>query len=200
MSRATILIDGGYFDNINDYSRDRYGSPIDIYQLSLELCSEFDVELMRTKFYHAMPYIDDGQSAEAQQEQRRSAQSFFDTIDNIRQCQFEEKGRVKLEHADCPDCGNHFTFPSQKGVDVGIAVDLVEMASDPNSPNSFIILSGDEDQKHAVRAAKNNHVTVFLAYAYDPSYDLYSAQALRQEVDDQINIVDGLVEGVPLHS
>lgn len=194
--QATVLIDGGYFDNINDYSRSEHSSAIDIHDFATELCAEFDYTLLRAKFYHAMPYIDEDDPNS--EEQRRKAQSFFDTIDNIQQVQFEEKGRVKLEHTNCPDCSSHFTFPSQKGVDVGIAVDLVEMAADPNSPSAYILVSGDEDLKHAVRAAKDNHANVFLGYAYDRSYDLYSAEALRQEVDHQMNVVDGLVSSATM--
>ncbi len=32
--KATVLVDGGYFDNINDYSRDEYSNPIDLHQFA----------------------------------------------------------------------------------------------------------------------------------------------------------------------
>jgi uncharacterized LabA/DUF88 family protein len=186
--KAIILIDGGYYDHINNFYRDEIDSSgIDIYQLSLYLCDWFDVKLLRTKFYHTLPYMDDDPTEE-QQSRRQSQQSFFDTLDSKRKCQFEEKGRVKLDHADCPECGKHFRTKSQKGTDVGIAVELVEMACDKNAPDAFILISGDEDLKHAVRAAKDNHANVFLGYAYKSSHDLYSAQELRNEVDHKMNI------------
>lgn len=103
---------------------------------------------------------------------------------------------MKQERKNCPDCGSRFTSSSQKGVDVGIAVDLVKMASNANAPDTFILVSGDEDLKHAVRAAKDNHANVYLGFAYDPSHSLYSAQQLRQEVDHQINVVDGFLADV----
>jgi len=188
--RAIVLVDGGYFDYINNYSRDVHDSPIEIHQFSEELCAEFGLDLLRTKYYNAMPYNDGTDEAE---QRLQKAQSFFDTVDSIRQTQFEEKGRVKEEHHTCPECNEQFIDESQKGVDVGIAVDLVEMAADTNSPPAYILVSGDEDLKHAVRAAKDKHANVYLGYAYDPSHDLYSAEALRQEVDDMMNVADGLV-------
>lgn len=188
--RAIILVDGGYFDHINKYSKDQYGNGIDLYQLSLHLCDNFGVKLLRTKYYHSLPYIPNDPTEE-ERERQQSAQSFFDTIDSLRKCQFEEKGRVKREHADCPECDEHFTTRSQKGVDVGIAVDLVEMACDTNAPEAFILLSGDEDLKHAVRAAKDNHANVYLSYGFDQSAEIYSAQALRSEVDHKFNLLSG---------
>lgn len=197
--KAIILVDGGYFDNINSYCRSEFGDGIDLFHASRKICVEFGTELLRTKFYHSLPYVDSDNPTREQKERRRGAQSFFDTLDSQRKCQFEEKGRVKMSHADCPECGEHFRTPSQKGVDVGIAVDLVEMACDRNAPDAFILVSGDEDLKHAVRAAKDNHANVFLAYAYNPSYDLYSAQALRNEADHKLNLADGdFLEGVTL--
>ena len=194
--RAVILVDGGYYTNVNYYCEDEFGKKIDLHAMSEKLCDEFGFDLLRTKFYHARPYLDEDNPTDEQEKSRRQAQSFFDTIDNLPRCQFEEKGRVKLDHADCPKCNNHFRFKSQKGVDVGIAVDLVQMASDKNAPDAFIIISGDEDLKHAMRAAKDNHASVFLAHAYNRRHELYSAQSLRQEADQTFNIADGFLSDV----
>lgn len=194
--KATVLVDGGYFDYVNDYSREVHGDAIDLHDFADKIAGAFDCDLLRCNFYHAFPYVDDDNPTEKQLSRRKSAQSFFDTLDGKPKCQFEENGRVKQQRETCPDCGSRFKSPSQKGVDVGIAVDLVNMASNRNAPEAFIVVSGDEDLKHAVRAAKDNHANVYLGFAYDPSHSLYSAQQLRQEVDDQINIVDGFLSDV----
>jgi uncharacterized LabA/DUF88 family protein len=194
--KATVLVDGGYFDYVNDYCRDEYDEAVDLHDFADKLARAFGCNLLRCNFYHAFPYIDDDEPTDHQIERRQSAQSFFDTLDGKPKCQFEEKGRVKKERQNCPDCSSSFTSPTQKGVDVGIAVDLVKMASDRNSPDAFILVSGDEDLKHAVRAAKDNHANVYLGFAYDPSHGLYSSQQLRQEVDHQINVVDGFLSDV----
>jgi uncharacterized LabA/DUF88 family protein len=190
--RAIILIDGGYFDYINSHCNDSNGAKIDLVAFSKRLCTEFGLDILRTKYYHAEPYIDDHKPTKQQEERLSDTQSCFYTIKIHERGQFEEKGRVKMESHDCPECNERFRQPSQKGTDVGIAVDLVEMAANKNAPEAFILVSGDEDLKHAVRAAKNNHAVVNLGFAYNPSADLYSAQALRNEVDDKTNVVDFL--------
>lgn len=179
--RAVLLVDGGYYSNIDYFCRDTAGGKLDLVALSNRLCDEFDCDLLRTKFYHAYPYRSDSPTQD-EQERYRKTQSFFDAIDNLRECQFVEKGRVKQEHADCPECDEHFTHPSQKGVDVGIAVDLVEMAYQ-GSADAFILLSGDEDLKHAVSAAKERLANVYLAFAANSDHGLYVSSQLSQEVD-----------------
>lgn len=194
--KAVILIDGGYFDHINGYCESEFGSRVDFYKLSQKLCQKFNAEHLRTKYYHAYPYKDDDDPTDAQIRSHQKAQSFFDTIDNIDKYQFENKGRVKQERHTCVECGETFRDESQKGVDVGIAVDLVEMAYEQHSPDVFILISGDEDLHHAVDAAKETLSNVYLAYAYNPSYDLYSSQKLRQVVDAKVNIADGFLSNV----
>lgn len=194
--KSVVLVDGGYFDYINDYSREVHGSAINLHDFADKLARVFGGELLRCKFYHAYPYVDDDDPTEEQLRRRESTQSFFDTLDSQPKCQFTEKGRVKKERETCPECGTRFYFPSQKGVDVGIAVDLVKMASDKNSPGAFVLVSGDEDLTHAVRAAKDNHANIYLGYAYESSYNLYSSEQLRQEVDHQVNVVDGFLSDV----
>jgi uncharacterized LabA/DUF88 family protein len=184
--KAVVMVDGGYYDNVSWYLRDTKDEKLDLHKLSLHLCDYFDTKLLRTKFYHSMPYRSNNPTEEQEKRYRRK-QSFFDTLDNLPKCQFEEKGRVKQGHADCPSCGEHFTTPSQKGVDVGIAVDLVEMAYQ-NPADAFILISGDEDLKHAVRAAKERLVNVYLAFSADSSHDLYVSSELSKEVDSAINM------------
>lgn len=194
--KAVVLIDGGYFDHINNYSLDEHGARVDFYKISVKLAQTFNSELLRTKYYHAYPFKDDSDPTDDQIESREKAQSFFDTVDNIDKHQFVNKGRVREERVTCENCGETFMDANQKGVDVGIAVDLVEMAYDQHSPDVFILISGDEDLTHAVSSAKGTHSNVYLAYAYDPAYDLYSSKQLRQAVDAKVNIVDGFLENV----
>jgi len=132
--RAVILIDGGYFDNINAWAEHKYNAEIDIQQFSKELCDTFNVSLLRSKFYHASPYRDG-------EEDYESRQRYFDAIDNLPNHQFERTGRMREEHFSCSECGEDFEKPKQKGVDVGIAVDLVAMAHQ-NQSDAFILVSG----------------------------------------------------------
>lgn len=190
--RAVIMIDGGYFDNINYYAQDRCGGSIDLEAFSEYLCDEFDVQHLRTKFYHAYPYQSESPSEE-EKEQYARQQKFFDAIDRKRNHQFVERGRVKRQHANCPECEEHFTEPKQKGVDVGIAVDLVEMANQ-NQGQAFILVSGDEDLKHAVEIAKEKLCNVYLAFTADGRESLYVSRKLANEVDDGVNMTPDFLE------
>lgn len=184
--RGVIMIDGGYFDNINYYAQDRCGDTIDLEGFSERFCEEFGVSHLRTKFYHAYPYQSENPDEEEKRQYQRQ-QSFFDAIDRKRNHQFVERGRVKPQHADCPDCDTHFTQPKQKGVDVGIAVDLVEMANQ-NQGQAFILVSGDEDLKHAVEIAKEKLCNIYLAFTADGRDNLYVSKQLANEVDDGVNM------------
>jgi uncharacterized LabA/DUF88 family protein len=198
MSRAIVLVDGGYFDYINNYCRETYGSGVDIQKFGEKIAGHWDTDLLRLKYYHSLPYVDDDNPTRQQEAGRRQTQSFFDTIDNLPRCQHVDAGRVQKVRRNCQECGCSYLDPSQKGTDVQIAVDLVKMAFDAHSPESFVVVSGDEDLKHGMRVAKDTHSNVYLGYAYDPSYDLYSSKILRQESDDMCNVVDGFLSDITL--
>jgi uncharacterized LabA/DUF88 family protein len=171
VTNSVVLIDGGYFDNVNNHVENEHSSPVDVEEFSRALCDHFDTDLLRSKFYHAPPLDDQGVEDMSQR------QSFFDMIDNCHNHQFVRRGRVR------PETG------SQKGVDVGIAVDLVDMAHEQRA-EGFILFSGDEDLTHAVEAAKSTLHNVYVAYAADPDADLYVSQKLTQEADSGLNVIE----------
>ena len=186
--KAVILIDGGYFDNIDNYAQGEAGGEIDFYRFSSELCKEFDCDLLRTKYYNAYPPQDDDPTDD-QKEYYASRQRYYDAINNKRKHQFVEMGRVRDEHADCPECDKHFTYHSQKGTDVGIAVDLLDMAYQ-GTADAFILVSGDEDMTLAVDRAKEELCNVYVAFAtagYHP-YHLYASDKLTTEADGVIRM------------
>lgn len=180
------MVDGGYFDNIDRYAQNQHDKKLSLELLSEKLCGYFDVQHIRTKFYHSYPY----QSEDPTKEERAvysGKQSFFHAIDQKTNHQFVERGRVRRQHADCPECDASFTTPKQKGVDVGIAVDLVEMANE-NQGQAFILVAGDEDLRHAVEIAKEKLCNVYLAFTADSQAGLYVSRKLANEVDDGVNM------------
>jgi uncharacterized LabA/DUF88 family protein len=199
MARAVVLVDGGYFDYVNSYCRDVHGSKVDIQAFGEEIADHFGVDLLRLKYYHSLPYSDINRelTPEEQKENERT-QSFFDTVDDLTNCEHVKAGRVQESQEHCPKCNQTFRDRNQKGTDVQIAVDLAKMAFNQHSPGYFILVAGDEDLIHGVRVAKDTHSNVYLGYAYDQSHQLFSAQLLRQECDDKVNIVDGFLESVTL--
>lgn len=179
--RAVVLIDGGYFDNINSYAHNTFNRPIDVQEFSHTLCDTFDLDLLRSKFYHAPPYQDGNVDYS-------DRQAYFDAIDNMHNHQFEPTGRLRDEYFTCSECNEEFTKPKQKGVDVGIAVDLVDMAHQQQC-DAFILVSGDEDLTHAVERAKDQLANVYLAFAANSAAGLYVSDKLSTEADTAINIV-----------
>jgi len=199
MSRAVVLVDGGYFDYVNSYCGNVHGSKVDMQAFGEKITEHFGADLLRLKYYHSLPHSDqDRELSPQEQEENERTQSFFDTIDNLPNCEHVKAGRVQRSREYCPECGSTYQDRNQKGTDVQIAVDLTKMAFDQHSPESFILVAGDEDMIHGVRVAKDTHSNVYLGYAYDESHQLFSADLLRQECDDKVNIVDGFLESVTL--
>ena len=197
MNRAVVLVDGGYFDHVNTYCSDEHGSKVDIHAFGEKITDHFGADLLRLKYYHALPHSGDELTA-AQRRENRNAQSFFDTVDGLPNCEHVDAGRVQETTEYCPNCESTYTTRSQTGTDVEIAVDLTKMALDRHSPESFVLVAGDEDLVHGVRVAKETHSNVSLGHAYDPDHSLYSQQTLRQECDDTVNIVDGFLDSVTI--
>lgn len=74
--KAIVLIDGGYFDDSNSYCRSEYGDGTDVFPASRKICAEFDTALLRTKFYHSLPYVDSENPTPEQQQRRSGARPF----------------------------------------------------------------------------------------------------------------------------
>ena len=182
--RCVILVDGGYYGTLNQVFEEETGDRIDISKLSQELCNEFDTDHIRTKFYHAYPYQSEEPTPE-EKEHYASRQRFYRAIDNLRNHQFIEVGRVRKEYNECTECDETFYTREQKGVDVGIAIDLVDMAH-KQVANAFIILAGDEDFTMAVNLAKDQLCNVYSAFSV--MNHMRVSQKLTREVDDAFNM------------
>ena len=184
--KAVILMDGGYVENVSDVAEHHHGPEMDIEALSSKLVDEFDVDHVRTKFYHSYPYQDQDPS-EDQQQYYAQRKSFYDAIDRKDKHEFVPRGEVKKHPERCRDCGHTWSNFSQKGVDVGIAVDLVHMAYQ-GGLDSIILVAGDGDLVHAIEAAKDAYVNVFVAYCEDRSSQISYAEDIVTEADRTIEL------------
>ena len=182
--KSVILIDGGYYGAMNRIVRSETGDNIDLEKLSQEVCEEFDSEHIRTKFYHAYPYQSENPDKD-ERERYSNRQSFYDAIDNLRNHQFVEVGRVRKEHNRCKNCGENFQTREQKGADVGIAIDLVDMAHKRIS-DAFIILAGDEDFTMAADLAKDQLCNIYVAFSVHGNMRV--SDKLTTEADDVLNM------------
>lgn len=80
-SKVVILVDGGYFDNLNYYLRNRTGKKLSLEKLSEKIAGS-DTHL-RTKFYNAYPYQSNNPT-QREKDNYWGAQRFFYTINKYR--------------------------------------------------------------------------------------------------------------------
>ena len=180
--KVIILIDGGYFDNLNRHLKKCRGKKINIEKLSSKMCEE--MEHIRTRFYNAAPY----QSANPTPEEKKryqSAQKFKYAINRYKNHEYVEVGRVRLVQTRCPKCKKQFEMPKQKGVDVSIALDLVRMAR-KRVADIFILLSGDEDLTYAVEMAQEELCNVIVYYTFDKNNSIYGSKKLCNKASDRV--------------
>jgi uncharacterized LabA/DUF88 family protein len=173
MNRIAILIDGNNFYKGCQLNFNR--TDVDFRRLGLKLCRAVDGELLRIYYYNA--HVSKAIDPLGFQRQ----QKFFD---NLRATPFIT---LKLGHLVYHRIRNEqgFSsqyFPTEKGIDVQIAVDMIRMGL-LKSCEGVILLSGDSDYIYAVRFAKDLGCNVFVA-----SFPLGGSAELRNEGDGHVMI------------
>lgn len=159
MDKVAVFIDEGYLSNLTkNYFKDSDGKPrrINFSDFSEKLVSEIEGELLRTYYYHCPPY----QSAYPTEEEkvRKSNYDKFNyALRQLRKFQVRS-GRLKKVYNEKgePDF-------MQKGVDVLLAIDMVKLAM-KGAIQKAIIVSGDSDFVPAVRAIKDEGVSMHIFY------------------------------------
>lgn len=186
MSAAAIFVDGGYFDRV---SRD-CGSPrIDFGKLATELARPN--ELLRTYYYHCLPYVSPVPTPE-ELERLEGKKRFFSALNRLNRFEVREG---KLEYRGTDRESERPIF-EQKRVDIYLGVDLVLLAVKQRVSRA-ILITGDSDFLPAIRAAKNEGVLIHLfhgAGAQQPHRDLW------EEADDRTVITPELLHSFLLPS
>lgn len=176
---AAIFIDGGYFDRV---SRD-CGSPrIDFGKLSQELAKPH--ELLRTYYYHCLPYMGPMPSEE-DQARYDNKQRFFNALTRLNRFEVREG---KLEYRGTDRESERPIF-EQKRVDIYLGVDLVMLAAKQRLHRA-ILVTGDSDFLPAIRAAKNEGVIIHLFHGSGPQQP---HKDLWDEVDERTLITPDLL-------
>jgi len=183
-SKVIILVDGGYFDYLNYYLKKKRGKKLSLEKLSKKVVQGDDH--VRTKFYHAYPYQSDNPTP-AEKSKYASIQKFFYSIGRTKNHEFCRVGRVKQKHTKCPKCMDMFARPQQKGVDVGIALDLVKMAR-KRVADKFVLIAGDEDLTGAVDMAQEELSNVVVYYVSDNDYGIFGSIKLSNEASDRFRM------------
>lgn len=140
--RTAWIIDGAYLFNYGQIT----GKMIDIAFLRAELERVVDCQIDAVHYYNG---VNDALPDEACK--------FYDWLRIAR----EDGGAgikvhlyaLKHRAQRCPHCHSAFSKPIQKGVDVGIAVKLVELAA-RNHYDRIILTTGDGDFADAIKCAQ----------------------------------------------
>ena len=180
MGQTAIFVDGGYFDRV---SRD-CGSPrIDFGKLATELARPDD--LLRTYYYHCLPYMS---PVPTQEEEERYAgkQRFFSALNRLNRFEVREG---KLEYRGTDRESGRPIF-EQKRVDIYLGVDLIMLATKQRIHRA-ILITGDSDFLPAIRAAKNEGVLIHLFPGSGPQQP---HRDLWEEVDDRTVITPEILQ------
>jgi uncharacterized LabA/DUF88 family protein len=179
MNAAAIFVDGGYFDRV---SRD-CGSPrIDFGRLATELSRPND--LLRTYYYHCLPYLSPVPTPE-EQERYAGKQRFFSALNRLNRFEVREG---KLEYRGT-DRDSQKPIFEQKRVDIALGVDLAMLAVKQRIGRA-ILITGDSDFLPAIRAAKHEGVIVHLYHGSGPQQP---HRDLWDEVDERTLITPDLL-------
>ena len=179
MGQTAIFVDGGYFDRV---SRD-CGSPrIDFGKLATELAKPDD--LLRTYYYHCLPYMSPVPTPE-EEERFAGKQRFFSALNRLNRFEVRE-GKLEFRGTDRESSRPIF---EQKRVDIFLGVDLVLLAVKQRIHRA-ILITGDSDFLPAIRAAKNEGVVVHLYHGTGPQQP---HRDLWEEVDDRTVITPDLL-------
>jgi uncharacterized LabA/DUF88 family protein len=179
MGQTAIFVDGGYFDRV---SRD-CGSPrIDFGKLATELAKPDD--LLRTYYYHCLPYMSPVPTPE-EEERYAGKQRFFSALNRLNRFEVRE-GKLEFRGTDRDSARPIF---EQKRVDIYLGVDLV-LLSVKQKIHRAILITGDSDFLPAIRAAKNEGVLVHLYHGTGPQQP---HRDLWEEADDRTVITPDLL-------
>lgn len=184
MDRVAIFIDGAYLD----YTlRDDFHTPrIDLGLLAQELSG--GKEILRTYYYHCLPYQSDPPTTE-EAERFGRMQSFISRINRLPRFTVR---LGKLAYRGSRDDGTPIFV--QKRVDIMLGVDLVQLST-KRQVSSAVLVAGDSDFLPAVEIAREEGVLVHLYHGttHRPHRELWDAcderTALSQELIDKVRRV-----------
>jgi uncharacterized LabA/DUF88 family protein len=178
--KAAILIDGAYLEMLMIKEHNR--AQVDYHKLAIGLVKRISrlvgshIELLRTYYYHALPWspLDPN---EEEQERVSKKRGFFHRLEYL------PRFMVKLGRTQRVLNDDGSTTYQQKGVDVMLASDMVYLAS-RGLVDHVILLAPDADYVPAVRLVKDMGVIVHLVHGGN----LAASSEMRKECDERLEL------------
>lgn len=196
MGRLAIFVDGGYIDSL---ARQEFGGVrVDYAKLSAEVTATIDgrtsepVDLLRTLYYHCLPYQSMKPSPEEALRYGR-AQAFYSMLRRL------PRYEVRLGHLAYrgQDAQGQPIF-QQKRVDLLLGLDFALLAG-KHQISHAAVLSGDSDLMPAVATAKLEGVCVWLfhgpARAKTSGKPTYALE-LWEAADERVELTQQFMDGV----
>jgi len=188
MARLAVFIDGGYIGRI---ARDEFKVSPDYGKLSQGITEQIrdrdsePVELLRTLFYHCMPY-QSPKPTTAESERFGQARKFYDALGRLPRFQV----RLGRLHYRGNDSQGHPIF-QQKRVDLLLGLDFALLAGKHQIGHAAII-SGDADLIPAVEVAKQEGVCVWLFHGPEHTY----ARELWDVADERVALTQPFMDSI----
>ncbi len=179
MAATMVFIDGGYLDKVLE--NEHPGKRIDYALLAKELAKPGEV--LRTYYYHCLPY--QSQTPTEDEKQRyRAKHKFMTALENLRRFQVRRGTLTRRQ-----DGRGNWIF-AQKGVDTSICVDMALLAGKGKFTDA-VLVSGDSDLVPAVEAVKPEGVVVTLWHGSRtgnsrPSRELFQVCDERREITTEL--------------
>jgi uncharacterized LabA/DUF88 family protein len=178
MGKAVVLIDGGYLAKVLETIFHR--PPFGFEEFSDLLCQKNGCDRVRTYYYHCRPYQSDPPTP-AEKTRYSEWLKFEVYLGKIPRLDFRP-GRLQR----LPD-GSF----KQKGVDVGLSVDLVKLSC-KGVIDKAILITGDSDFAPAVAVAKEEGIVTILYYAKTPP--MYVHRELLDVCDETYEITKDIID------
>ena len=178
-NRVAIFIDGGYLDKVLE--TEFPNADLSYQKLSAALAGDGDI--LRTYYYHSLPY-QGTPPTEEQQARYSGRRSFFNALERlprytVRLGRLAYVGRSRRG-------GPIF---EQKQVDILLGIDLVLLAA-KHLIQEAILVTGDSDFIPAVTVAKAEGVLVRLYHGVNPHNSLW------QEADERVPFTAPFIESL----
>ena len=180
MAKAAILIDGAYLEMRLIKEHDR--AQVDYHKLTLGLVKRVSryagghVSLLRTYYYHALPWAP-AEPDEEEQDRVYKKRGFFHRLEYL------PRFEVRLGRTQRVLTEEGATSFEQRGVDVQLVADMVNLSA-KGLVDHIVLVAPDSDFVPAVRMVKDMGVVVHLVHGGN----LSASADMRMACDERIEL------------